>query len=100
MRYDKCDTVNTKTGIAFFSRMLLCCPRPQRRSAALRQQEIDRFALANRLFDNPLTIKLPPSQQWNGDLFAISGRGPKRDRGQWLPDHVRHVVAAGYRRRV
>lgn len=48
----------------------------------------------------PLTIESPPRQPRNGDLFAIPGREPERDRGHCLSDHFRHVVAAGYRRRV
>ena len=55
----------------------VCCPRPQHRSAAFQKQESDRFALVNPLFDNPLTIKSPPRQPRNGDLFAISRREPR-----------------------
>jgi hypothetical protein len=80
--------------------MKVCCPRPQRRSVALQQQEIDRFTLVNPLFDNPPIIKPPPRQCGNGDLFAISRREPERNRRQCLSDHFHPVVAAGYRRRV
>lgn len=33
-------------------------------------------------------------------FLAISGRESVRDRGQCLSDHVHHVVAPNYRRRV
>jgi hypothetical protein len=78
----------------------VCCPRPQRRSAALRQQESDRITLVNPLFGTHPAIEQPLSQPANGDLLAICGREPERDRGQCLSDHFHHVVAAGYRRRV
>jgi len=77
----------------------VCCPRPQRRPATLRRQKKDRCTPANLLFDNPSTVDPTSSQPGDGDLFAISGRGPERDRGQCLSDHARLVVAAGYRRR-
>ena len=62
-------------------------------------QKNDRCTPANLLFDNPSTVDPTSSQPGDGDLFAISGRGAERDRGQCLSDHARLVVAAGYRRR-